>query len=54
LLKRSNGAECVITIDGLELPHPNPNNEVLIFLKNPQKEDVPIGTRVWSIDDRDS
>ena len=35
----------MINIDGLELPHPNPSYEVLVFLKNPQKKEIPIGLR---------
>ena len=49
LLKRPGGAELCATISGLELLTPNPNHEVVILLKGLGKQDVPIGTEVWSV-----
>jgi hypothetical protein len=48
LLRRPDGLEIKTNIDGLELPYPNPKGEVLIMLKDLVKDDVPIGTEVWS------
>jgi hypothetical protein len=49
LLRRPDGSEIKARIDGLELPHPNPNFEVLVMLEGFSKEDIPVGTEVWSI-----
>jgi hypothetical protein len=49
LLRRPDGLEIKAHIDGLELPHTNPNYEVIILLKELAKDDVPIGTEVWSV-----
>jgi hypothetical protein len=49
LLRRPDGMEIATHIDGLELPHPNPKYEVLILIKELVKDDVPIGTEVWSL-----
>jgi hypothetical protein len=48
VLRFSDGRELRTRIAGLELPHPNPNYEVLILLKDLEKDDVPVGTEVWS------
>jgi hypothetical protein len=48
LLPRPDGLEIKTNIDGLELPYPNPKGEVLIMLNGLVKDDVPIGTEVWS------
>ena len=50
-LRRPNAGDLVVTIAGLELPHPNPENEVLILLGELSKDDVPVGTEVWSFDE---
>jgi hypothetical protein len=50
LLKRPDG-NCVSTaISGLELVCPNPRHEVCVLLKGLTKDDIPIGTEVWSVD----
>lgn len=49
LLRRPGGLDLKATIDALELPHPNPNNELVIILRYFGQDDVPIGTEVWSI-----
>ena len=51
-LKRPDGTDVIVVIAGLELPVPNPENEVLILLREFGKEDVPVGTEVWSLDER--
>jgi hypothetical protein len=48
LLKRPDGVEITTTIGGLELLCPNPKNEVVVMLHEFGKEDVPLGTEVWS------
>jgi hypothetical protein len=48
VLRLPDGVKKRTSIDALELPHPNPRNEVLIVLKRFEKGDVPIGTEVWS------
>lgn len=52
LLKRPDGSELRAVISGIEIPYrdPNPNPSFPILLKNLGKEDVPIGTEVWSVD----
>jgi hypothetical protein len=37
-------------IGGLELLDPNPRRDVVIMLIGLAKEDVPVGTEVWSFD----
>ncbi len=50
-LKRPDGSEMVRRIAGLELlcPRPRPD-DVVILLKGLGKDDVPVGTEVWSVD----
>ncbi len=53
LLKRPDGSTLQTKIGGLELiqgGHLPPREDVAIFLKGMNKEDVPIGTEVWSVD----
>jgi hypothetical protein len=50
LLKRPDGSELRTTIGSLEILEPNPTNQVVVLLKELRKEDVPIGTEVWSVD----
>jgi hypothetical protein len=50
LLKRPDGTELRTTIGSLEILDPNPTNQVVVLLKELVKEDVPIGTEVWSVD----
>ena len=49
LLKRPDGSELRTTISSLEILDPNPTNQVVVLLKELAKEDVPIGTEVWSV-----
>ena len=48
-LRRPNDQDLIVTIAGLELPHPNPEKNVLILLDELSKDDVPVGTEVWSL-----
>ena len=50
-LHRSDGSVQVTTIAGLELMHPRPPDGSVAILLNEsvQREDVPIGTEVWSV-----
>ena len=47
-LKRPEGTILPTAIGNLELPTPNPKQEIFVLLKGLAKEDVPIGTEVWS------
>jgi hypothetical protein len=49
LLKRPDGSEVRTTIGCLEILDPNPTNQVVVLLKGLSKEDVPVGTEVWSV-----
>ena len=50
-LKRPDGSEIAWQIGGLEMLYPRPpQNDVVILLKGLGKDDVPIGTEVWSVD----
>jgi hypothetical protein len=49
LLKRPDGTSISTTIGGLERLCPNPRHDVVIMLKGFSKEDVPVGTEVWSV-----
>jgi hypothetical protein len=48
-LKRPDGTALRTTITNFEIMNPNPRREVVVCLKELTKEDVPIGTEVWSI-----
>jgi len=53
LFKRPDGSCLAWKIGGIEMIHatpPRPRNEVVFLLKDLNKEDVPIGTEVWSVD----
>jgi hypothetical protein len=51
LLKRPDGSSFLWQIAGLEMCYPPPpNHAVTVLLKGLGKEDVPIGTEVWSVD----
>ena len=51
LLKRPDGSQFGWQISGMELlTPPPPNFDFAILLKGLTKDDVPIGTEVWSID----
>ena len=49
-LRRPDGSSIGTRIGGLELLDPNPRHDVVIMLKESAKEDVPVGTEVWSSD----
>jgi hypothetical protein len=49
LLRSPDGRETTTSIGALEVPLPNPKNEVLIMLTETAKHDVPAGTEVWSL-----
>jgi hypothetical protein len=55
-LRRPDGAEDIVRIDGLELATSatslGKKCEVLIMLSGRKKEDIPIGTEVWSMENR--
>jgi hypothetical protein len=48
LLRRPDGTQLKTAISSLELMSPNPNYEVTILLRDLTKNDVPLGTEVWS------
>ena len=53
VLKRPDGSHVESTIGGLEIiscSPPRPQTNVVILLKDLKKEDVPIGSEVWSAD----
>ena len=47
-LKRPDGTRLLSAIGGLGFFNPNPRCKIGIFLKGLTKDDVPIGTEVWS------
>jgi translation elongation factor EF-Tu-like GTPase len=52
LLKRPDGSRLEWTIGGLEMIHCTPRrqtDDVFILLKGLNKEDVPVGSEVWSV-----
>lgn len=50
ILLRPDGSSIEVKIGGLELLDPNPRYDVVIMLKGMSKNDVPVGTEVWSVD----
>ena len=50
LLKRPDGTEIMTDIGGLEFLTPNPDHELTVMHKQLDKNDVPAGTGVWSVD----
>ncbi len=50
LLKRPNGSEIQTTIGGLEMFQGTIKPDIPVLLNGLGKEDVPVGTEVWSID----
>jgi hypothetical protein len=51
LLKRPNGSTLEWQIDGIEFMHtPVPHDDFSILLKDLGKEELPIGTEVWSVE----
>lgn len=51
LLKRPDGSELRTRIGSLEVLDPHPTHQVVVLLKELGKEDVPLGTEVWSVAD---
>jgi hypothetical protein len=52
-LRRPDGAEASVCIGGLEFlksVKPKSKCELVIMLSGTRKEDIPIGTEVWSVD----
>jgi hypothetical protein len=54
LLKRPDGTKIVVKIESLEFLDPNPLGYVVPILKGLHKEDVLIGTEVWSVPSAES
>src|SRR5262245_11277386 len=50
VLRKPDGSSTIMKIGALELMCPNPRGEVTIMLAHLGREDVPVGTEVWSID----
>ena len=53
MLKRPDGSCLETTIGGIEMiscTPPRPKTDVVILLKGLNKEDVPVGSEVWSVD----
>ena len=50
MLKRPDGLEIMTTIGGIDFLRPNPNHVVPVMLKDLGKDDVAVGTEVWSVD----
>lgn len=51
LLKRPDGSTVSSAIAGFEMIHwPLPRQDIVILLKGLAKDDVPIGTEIWSVD----
>ncbi len=53
MIRRPDGSCLGSTIAGIEMVHaspPRPKNEIVIVLKDLSKEDVPIGSEIWSTD----
>ncbi|MFN0198942.1 MAG: hypothetical protein ACKVT0_19510 [Planctomycetaceae bacterium] len=48
VLRKPDGTTMNTEIGGIEMLDPNPNYEVVIMLKGLTKDDVPVGTEVWS------
>ena len=49
LLKRPEGSDLATTIGDLARPTPNPNRVWLLWFNGLPKDDVPVGTEVWSM-----
>jgi hypothetical protein len=49
-LRRPDGSFIEANIGGLEMLDPNPRRDVVVMLKGMTKDDVPVGTEVWSVD----
>ena len=49
LLRKPDGSAITTQIDALELMCSNPHGAVVVMLKKFDKDDVPVGTEVWSV-----
>jgi translation elongation factor EF-Tu-like GTPase len=50
-LKRPDGTELLTAVGGLEMfMSPVPGEEIPILLRELGKEDIPVGSEVWSVD----
>jgi hypothetical protein len=50
-LRKPDGAEDLVPIDGLEFLKPIRGNcQLVVTLAGKSREDVPVGTEVWSVD----
>ncbi|HLL88459.1 MAG TPA: hypothetical protein VK324_04085 [Tepidisphaeraceae bacterium] len=49
-LKRPDGTEVTTTIGGLDMFTCSTKRDMPVLLKDLGKEDVPVGTEVWSVD----
>jgi hypothetical protein len=50
LLKMPDGSSATASVAGIEFSTPNPRHMFPILLNGLTKDDVPIGTEVWSVD----
>ena len=51
ILKRPDGTELSWQSGGLELMHtPRPRGDIVVLLQGLSKDDVPLGTEIWSVD----
>ena len=50
ILRKPDGCKTTEKIGGFEFPSPNPHKWVLLFFEGLDKDDVPVGTEVWSVD----
>ena len=50
LLKRPDGTAFTWTISGIGFQTPNPSHTLPLLLKDLRKEEIPIGTEVWTDD----
>ncbi len=52
MLKRPDGTEDVVRADGIELLKPLEGHcQAVVMLSGKSKDDVPIGTEVWSVEE---
>ncbi len=49
-LRRPDGSALAATIGGLEMLSPDPSRGLTLLISGMAKDDVPIGTEVWSVD----
>jgi hypothetical protein len=49
-LRFADGDSRRVSIADFGLTTPNPHDTVVVVLRNEEKDDIPVGTEVWSID----